>query len=159
MSKPSDQPRIANRKARHEYHILESLEVGLALMGSEVKSVRQGKVSLSEGFARVEPATGELWLHDVDIARYENAPAERQHEPKRRRRLLAHRREIDKLLTETRSKGVTLIPLAMYFNSRGLCKLEIGLARGKGKSDKRESMKTKDAKRDMQRAMTRKRIG
>jgi SsrA-binding protein len=150
-------PRIVNRRARHEYHILESLEVGIVLRGSEVKSVRAGQVSLAEGYARVDANTRELWLHDVNIAEYSHAHGIGTHEPATARKLLAHKRQIDKLLTETSSKGVTLIPLTLYF-VRGMVKLEIGLARGKQQYDKRQSIKSRDADRQIRRAMTRKRI-
>lgn len=156
-SKQNLSPRILNRKAKHDYHILEKLEVGVELIGSEVKSIRHGRVSLGEGFARVE-RNGELYLYDVDIGAYVNAPVT-AHEPKRKRKLLAHRKEIERLGGLTSSKGVTLIPLAMYFNSRGICKLELGVAQGKAKGDKRESLKKKEADKDMRRAMTRRRIG
>lgn len=156
--KSNNSPRIVNRKARHDYNVLEKLECGIQLQGSEVKSVRMGRVSIGEGFARVEPKTMELMLYDVDIAAYPNAPA-MAHEPKRRRKLLAHRGEIERLYGQTTSKGTTLIPLAMYFNSRGIAKVELGVAQGKGHADKRESMKKKEADKAIRRAMTRKRIG
>ncbi len=157
--KKSDNPRIVNRKAKHDYTILETLECGIVLSGSEVKSVRDGRVSLAEGFARIEPATGELWLHDVDIAMYAKASGGAQHAPKNKRKLLAHRKELRDLANATGSAGYTLVPLAMYFNDRGLAKVQIGVAKGKGHADKRESMKKRDAQRDIQRGMTRKRIG
>lgn len=151
-------PRIVNRKAYHDYHVHEKLEVGIALRGTEVKSIRQGKVSLGEGFAMVERETGELWLRQVDIGLYGHAPAEAQHEPKRPRKLLARRRQIESLEGKTSAKGMTLIPLALYFK-RGLVKMELGLATGKRKADKRETMKKKEHDKAMRRAMTRKRIG
>lgn len=161
MAKSRDKtrtPRITNRKARHDYHILDAFEVGIELRGSEVKSVREGRASISEGFARVNTRTGELWLYDVDIAPYPQAPVT-AHEPKRPRKLLAHRREIERLTGETSAKGTTLVPLTMYFNDRGICKVELATAQGKARSDKRESLKKKEADRDMRRAMTRRRIG
>lgn len=151
------EPRIDNRKARHQYHILDKLEVGVALQGSEVKSVRQGQVSLAEGFARVEPATVELWLHGVHIAPYLQATGVNGHDPIRPRKLLAHKREIRRLMTETSAKGTTLVPLAMYFK-QGRIKLEIGVAIGKKHHDKRQDVKTREADREMRRAMTRKRL-
>ena len=150
-------PRINNRRAAHDYVIHDRIECGIVLAGSEVKSVRNGKVSLAEGFARVEPRTMEVWLHDVDIAMYENAPA--QHVPKHPRKLLLHKREIASLVGRMSVKGMTLIPLAMYYNERGIIKLQIGVASGKGRADKRETLKRREATRDMQRAMTRRRIG
>ena len=160
MSKKKDKldqsPRIVNRKAHHDYHILEKLECGVALVGSEVKSVRNGQVSLAEGYARVEPRDENLYLYNVDIAAYPHAGVQ-THEPKRVRRLLAHRREINKLMgmSTAKGKGLTIIPLAMYF-VRGFVKVEIGLAQGKNAFDKRQDIKTREAKRDIQRGMTRK---
>src|SRR5438477_8234590 len=113
-------PRIVNRKAWHDYHVLEKLEVGIVLQGSEVKSIRNGQVSLAEGYAMAEagPAgttRGTLSLHGVDIAPYAQATGANAHEPKRVRRLLAHKRVIAKLLVQTTGKGRTIVPLAMYF--------------------------------------------
>jgi len=156
--KSKNAPRIVNRKARHDYNVLEKLECGIELQGSEVKSVRLGRASIGEGFARVEPKTMELFLYDVDIAAYPNAPVT-AHETKRRRKLLAHRGEIERLYGQTTSKGTTLVPLTMYFNSRGIAKIELGVAEGKRTHDKRESMKKKEADKAIRRAMTRKRIG
>ena len=147
-------PRIVNRRARHDFHILETLEVGLALLGSEVKSVRNGQVSLAEGYARVEPHDMQLYLYGVDIAPYAQAGLE-NHDSKRRRKLLAHKRQILRLLGSTSTKGTTLIPLAMYF-LRGKIKLEIGVATGKKQHDKRQDMKKREANKDIRRAMTRK---
>lgn len=149
-------PRIVNRRARHEYHILETLETGISLIGSEVKSVRNGQVSLAEGYARVDPNDMGLYLHEVDIARYSHGGPQ-QHEPKRRRRLLAHKRQITKLVGLTSTQGTTLVPLAMYF-CRGWIKVEIGVARGKRQHDKRQDMKTREAQQQIRRAMTRRRI-
>lgn len=147
-------PRIVNRRATFEYHISEKLEVGISLLGSEVKSIRAGQVSLGEGFARVEPGDHQLYLHNIDIALYPQA-GERNHEPKRTRKLLAHRRQIDKLETLTSSKGVTLVPLAMYF-VRGMVKLEIGVGEGKKSADKRQDIRKRETQREVRRAMTRK---
>ena len=154
----SGQPVIENRKARHNFHILETVECGIALAGSEVKSVRAGRVSLGEGYASVDEQTGEMYLHSVHISAY--APARghiHHHEPTQVRKLLAHKREIRKLGDESRVKGVTLIPLKMYFKD-GWAKVLIGLAVGKREYDKREDVKKRDAQRDMQRAMVRKRL-
>ncbi len=150
-------PRIANRKAFHDYHITEKIEVGIILQGSEIKSIRNSQVSLSEGFARIEPGTMDLMLYDVNIAPYSHAPGKAGHEPTRPRKLLAHKRQIAKLLDQTATKGVTLIPLAIYF-VRGFAKLELGVGEGKKHYDKRQSIKTREAKKEMNRAMTRKRI-
>lgn len=154
-SESTHTPRIVNRKARYDYHVLEKLEVGLVLRGSEVKSVRNGQVSLAEGFARIEPADMGLYLHDVDIAPYAHATGPNSHTPKRRRKLLAHKRQIQKLLGLTSDKGTTLVPLAMYF-VRGKVKLELAVARGKRAYDKRQSIKTRDADAQIRRGMTRK---
>ena len=148
-------PRIVNRKARHDYHILDTLEVGIVLQGSEVKSVRQGQVSLAEGFARIEPASNELMLYGVNIAPYAQATGNNGHEPTRPRKLLAHKRETLRLLDKTTAKNSTLVPLEMYF-VRGRVKVKIGLAQGKKAHDKRQDMKTREADREMRRAMTRK---
>ncbi|MCC7146510.1 MAG: SsrA-binding protein SmpB [Phycisphaeraceae bacterium] len=147
-------PRILNRKAHHDYHILEKIEVGIELAGSEVKSVRNGQVSLAEGFAHIEPATEELFLHNVHIGEYKQA-GPLGHVPVHPRKLLAHKREIVRLLTQTDSKGLTLIPLAMYF-VRGWAKVELGLAAGKKQHDKRQDLKSREADRAIRRAMTRK---
>lgn len=155
-NKPTNMsPRIANRRAFHDYHISEKLEVGIELRGTEVKSIRNGQVSLAEGFARVEPATGELILYNVEISHYPHA-GENQHEPKRPRKLLAHKRQIHELADKTSSKGTTLIPLAMYFQ-RGMVKLEIGVGTGKRHHDKREDLKKREADREIRRAMSRRR--
>ena len=149
-------PRIVNRKARHDYHIMETLEVGMSLLGSEVKSVRDGQVSLAEGYARVEPADMQLYLYDVDIARYSHAGGDGP-DPKRRRKLLAHKRQINHLFGITTDKGTTLIPMAMYF-VRGRAKLELAVGRGKRSYDKRDAMKQRDSDREIRKAMTRKRL-
>ncbi len=158
MAKSNLNPRIVNRRARHDYHILETFEVGIALQGSEVKSIRHGRASINESFARVDPRSGELWLHDMDIAAYHNAPVT-AHENKRPRKLLAHKREIERLMGLTTASGTTLVPLTLYFNNRGIAKIELGVAQGKRQADKRESIKRKEADRDMRRAMTRRKIG
>ncbi len=147
-------PRIVNRRATHDYHIEEKLEVGVMLRGSEVKSIRHSQVSLAEGYVSVDPRTQALMLYNVDIALYPQA-GDNQHEPKRPRRLLAHRRQIENLLGKTTTKGVTIVPLAMYF-VRGMVKLEVGLGTGKKTHDKRQDMKKQVADREMRRAMTRK---
>ncbi len=128
------------------------------LTGTEVKSVRAGRVSLQEGFAKVEKRTGELWLRQVDIAPYPNAPAPFQHEPKRPRKLLAHRRQLDTLAGQVSAKGMTLVPLSMYFNERGVAKVELAVASGKQKADKRAAMKEKEAEKEMRRAMVREKL-
>lgn len=144
---------IENRRARYDYHIGETLEVGIVLRGTEVKSIRDGKVSLAEGYVRVSEQPPGLYLHGVDIAEYPPAGAV-QHKPTRERVLLAHKREILKLAKETAAKGVTLVPLKLYFKD-GRAKLLIGVGTGKGKSDKRQSIAAREAKRDIDRAMSR----
>ncbi len=148
-------PRIVNRRARHDYHVVESLEVGIQLTGSEVKSIRNGQVSLAEGFARVDPNRMELFLLGVNIAHYTHAGPKTGHEPTRPRKLLAHKRQIASLLGQTANKGTTLVPLTMYF-VRGKVKVELGVVRGKQSHDKRQDIKKRDADRDIRRAMTKK---
>lgn len=130
-----------NRRARHEYFIEDTLEVGLVLMGSEVKALRAGHGSIKEAYAREQG--GELYLFGCHISEF--APAAREnHSPLRPRKLLLHRRELGKLLGKLRERGATLVPLSLYFNERGVAKLELGLARGKKKADKRETEKQRD---------------
>ena len=156
VQQPDNSRRLVNRRAWHEYRILETLETGISLLGTEVKSLRQGQVSLAEGYARVELPDMELWLHDVDIARYSHG-GPKQHDSKRPRRLLAHRRQIAKLLGLTSTSGTTLVPLAMYFR-RGWAKVELGVGQGKRKVDKRQDLKTREAQQQIRRAMAQKRI-
>jgi SsrA-binding protein len=138
-----------NRKARHEYEILESLECGIMLTGSEVKSLRDGKLSLDESYARVKEAN--LWLLGADIPEYPQA-ALFNHKPKRPRKLLVHKVEFRKFAQRAKEKGLTLVPLKFYFNERGLAKVLLGLCKGKKLHDKRETLKKNDAKRDIARA-------
>ena len=149
-------PRIVNRRATHDYTITDKLECGIQLLGSEVKSVRHGKISLQEGFATVDAERNELLLKQVDIAPYPQAGVD-AHAPKRDRKLLAHKREIQRLAGTLSAKGVTLVPLAVYFK-HGVAKVEIGVAEGKKQHDKRRDIKKKEMDREMRRAMTRKRI-
>jgi SsrA-binding protein len=151
-------PRIVNRKARHDYHILDTLEVGIVLAGSEVKSARAGQVNFAGSYARVEPSDRQLYLYDVDIAPYAHAAGKTGHEPKHRRKLLAHRHQINKLLGQTADKGTTIVPLEMYF-VRGYLKVLLGVAIGKKAYDKRQTVKRSDADRQIRRGMTRKVIG
>jgi SsrA-binding protein len=141
-----------NRKARHNYHVLDSLECGVALVGSEVKSLRAGGLSLDEAYARVEG--NELWLLGANIAEYSYSH-ELNHVPKRKRKLLLHRREINKFAGQATEKGLTLIPLKLYFK-QGRAKVLLGLCKGKQKHDKRESLKKRESQRDIDRAMRRK---
>ena len=139
-----------NRKARHEYSIEESFEAGIVLTGTEIKSVRAGRVSLAEAYARIDD--GEAWLVGANISPWDTGNRY-NHEPKRPRKLLLHRDEIVALLTRTKSKGLTLVPLKMYITGRGRAKLEIGLARGKQQHDRRRDIAERDARRDIERAM------
>jgi SsrA-binding protein len=138
-----------NRKARHQYHFDDTYEAGLVLMGSEIKSIRAGRVSLQEGFVLFEQ--GEAWLVNVHIAQYD-AASRQNHEPKRRRKLLLHRREIDRLQGRTREKGYTVIPTKLYLKD-GRAKIEIALARGKRQFDKRQTIAERDSKRQVERAL------
>ncbi len=152
--KPNLSPRISNRRALHQYFIAAKLECGIVLVGSEVKSLRQGKAQLQDAFARVEK--GELLLHNAHIDPYDKAGAGANHEPKRSRKLLAHRREIHRLEGEMTQKGTTLIPLAIYFKG-GRAKVELGVARGKHEHDKRESIRRREMEREIRKAMSHKR--
>jgi SsrA-binding protein len=146
-----------NRRARHDYDILETLEAGIALQGSEVKSLREGKVQLADAHARVE--RGEVWLHSVHIAPYSHlAAAHAAPDPDRPRKLLLHRREIDRLQGRLAQDKLTLIPLSLYFKE-GKAKVELALARGRRKGDKREAIAKRDADREAERAMARARRG
>jgi SsrA-binding protein len=153
---PDSAPRIVNRQARHDYQILEKIEVGIELVGSEVKSIRSGQVSLAEGYARVDPNTLQMFLHDVHIAEYKQA-GPHGHDPRRTRKLLAHKREIKRIMGLLTAGSRTLVPLAMYF-SRGWVKLELGVGLGKSKVDKRQDLKRTDADKAIRRAMTRRTI-
>lgn len=138
-----------NRKARHDYFIEESCEAGLVLTGSEVKSLRAGKANLKDSYARIE--RGEAWLVNAHISEY-NPSAQFGHEPTRRRKLLLHAREIDRLTGKTKERGLTLVPLRLYFKN-GRAKVELGLGRGKKQYDKRESIKERETRREVDRAM------
>jgi SsrA-binding protein len=138
-----------NRRARHDYSILETYEAGIALTGTEVKSLRSGKANIKDSYARVE--NGELILHDMHISPYEQGNRF-NHEPRRPRRLLMHRYEIQRLYGKIREKGLTLIPLKVYFNERGRAKVELALAKGKRLYDKREAIAARDAQREIAKA-------
>jgi SsrA-binding protein len=139
----------SNRQARFRFHLLETWEVGIALQGSEVKSIRDGKVNLKDSYALVRD--GEVWLHNMHIAPY--APAAGQgHEPERPRKLLMHKREIERLIGKTQEKGLTLVPTRMYFAGSN-AKVELALARGKEQRDKRDSIRERDQRRDMEREL------
>lgn len=150
--KHTNTPAIDNRRARHEFLILESLEAGLALTGTEIKSIRAGGVSLNEAFARVRD--GELWLVNMYIPPYKQGSAFSAHEPRRSRKLLVHKDQLERLASKSAEKGLTMVPLRMYF-TRGMVKVEIGLAKGKKLYDKRKTIQERDVKREMARAETR----
>ena len=139
-----------NRRARHDYTIDETFEAGLALTGTEIKSIRGGKANLTSAYARVE--RGEAWLVGAHIAPFEGGNRY-NHEPKRTRKLLLHRSEIDELLGRTKAKGQTIVPLRLYLTGKGRAKLELGLARGKNLFDRRRDIADRDAKRDVAREM------
>ncbi len=139
-----------NRRARHEYDILETFEAGLVLLGTEVKSLREGRANIAEAY--VSPEGGELWLINADIPEYRYGNIN-NHEPRRKRKLLMHKREIKRLTDEVRRKGMTIVPLRMYFNHKGLVKLLIGLAKGRKKHDKREVLKRRDWERQKARLL------
>jgi SsrA-binding protein len=140
-----------NRKARHEFDLLEKIEAGIVLTGTEVKSLRNGKANLEDAYASVD--RDEVWLYGCDIPEYLQAN-QLNHKPKRPRKLLLHRREIDKLISKAAEKGLTIVPLQIYFK-KGMAKVEIATARGRKSHDKREALKAKDAKREIDRALRR----
>jgi SsrA-binding protein len=142
-----------NRRARHDYHIEDVVEAGLVLTGTEVKSLRAGRASLTDGFGQV--TDGEAWLHGVNIPQYTQGTWT-NHEPGRTRKLLLHRKEIDRLESSTRERGLTLIPLSLYFKD-GRAKVELALARGKRTYDKRHDLAERDAAREVERALRRRR--
>ena len=138
-----------NRKAYHNYHISDGIEAGIALTGSEIKSVRGGRVSLGDAYVR--PEKGEMWLHNAHIARYE-ASSYLSHEPTRPRKLLLHRKEINALTSKVAEKGLTLVPVRMYIKGH-IAKVEIALAKGKKLYDKRESISRREMDRELARTM------
>jgi SsrA-binding protein len=146
---PNQKTIAENRKARHKFNVIETLECGVALVGSEVKSLRNGNLSLDESYGRVR--SGELWLIGADIPEYTEANR-MNHQPKRPRKLLVHQSEIKKFAMQAHEKGLTLVPLKMYFKS-GRAKLLMGLCRGKKMHDKRDSLKDADSKRHLDREM------
>ncbi len=147
-----DAVRVAaqNRKARHNYTIEESLETGIVLTGSEVKSLRSGRANIAESYATEQ--NGELYLINAYIPEYKQAGRE-NHESRRPRKLLLHKRQIEKLIGATQREGMTLVPLKLYFNERGIAKLELGLAKGKRQFEKREAEKKRDWEREKSRIM------
>lgn len=158
MSKESPNERAAaqrfaamNRRARHDYLITDTVEAGIVLTGTEVKSLRRGQASIQESFAG--PKNGEICLFNAYIAEYTQAGSHLQHETHRPRVLLLHKREKNKLLGAVKRDGLTLVPISLYFNRRGIAKVELGLGKGKHKGDKREAIKERDWKRDKARLM------
>ena len=141
-------PEIRNKKAYFDYEILEQMEAGLQLAGSEVKSLRQGAAHLKDAYAKV--VGREIWLLHAHISRY--PPADKlNHDPERPRKLLLHKKQLLRLTSKLKEKGLTLLPLKIYFNSRGLAKVALGLGRGKRKYDKREAIRRRDQRREMER--------
>lgn len=152
MAKETGRKLIAqNKKARHDYHIEDTFEAGLVLTGTEVKSLRQGRASLVDGFADID--NGEIWLHGVHIPEYSQGTWT-NHAARRRRKMLLHREEIDKIADRVQQKGLTVVPLALYFKD-GRAKIEIGLARGKKHWDKRHAIAERTAEREKQEAIGR----
>jgi SsrA-binding protein len=141
-----------NKKARHDYFIEDTYEAGIVLTGTEIKSIRAGKVSIKESYAKIE--NGELIIYGMNISPYEQGNRFNV-DPLRPRKLLLHKKEIRKLIGATTLQGLTIIPLNMYINEKGLCKLQIAIARGKKNYDKREDLARKDANRKMEQAMKR----
>jgi SsrA-binding protein len=149
---PAHRDVAVNRRALHDYEILERVEAGISLTGSEIKSIRAGKVSLQEAYAR--PERGEIWLQGAHIADYE-AASYNGHEPRRPRRLLLHASQIRELAREVEQRGLTLIPLRLYLNKRGLAKVELAVARGRRQYDKREAIAKRESQREIERAVRR----
>ena len=149
MSKPGSNLIAENRRARHDYHLLERVEAGLQLTGTEVKSLREGGVQLGQAYAEIRD--GEAWLVGVHIDPYDQAGA-RNHEPERDRKLLLHRRELDSLYGKVREKGLTLVPVRLYFKD-GRVKVELALAKGKEQRDKRSEIAKREADRQIERAL------
>jgi len=147
----ADEKTVAlNRRARHEFSIEDTFEAGIVLTGTEIKSIRAGKVNLADAYARIE--RDEAWLIGAHIAPFEHANRY-NHEPKRIRKLLLHRGEIDELLGKTKSKGLTIVPLRLYLTGKGRAKLELGLARGKQLHDRRRDIADRESRRDIAREM------
>ncbi len=137
-----------NRKARHDYNIVETMETGIVLVGTEVKSLREGQANLKDSYASIDG--GELWLHHAHVSPYSKGNRF-NHDPTRKRKLLMHDREIRRLTGRVQEKGFTLVPLKLYFNDAGKVKVELGLAKGKKEIDKRRRIAERDAERDLQR--------
>ncbi len=151
---PEQKTVVSNRRARRDYEILETFEAGIALTGAEVKSLRGGHGSLAEAFGRVQG--GEIWLEGMHIPPYEQAADKRTHDPIRTRKLLLHRKEIERLIGKTAERGLALVPLRVYF-THGIAKVELGLGRGKRQYEKRQAIAEREHEREMQRAVGRRR--
>ncbi len=151
MAKPdqSEQPIADNRKAQYDFHVLDTFETGIVLLGTEVKGIREGRANLRDSFARVE--AGEIWLYNVHINPYSHR-GYADHEPRRRRKLLLHREEIRKLIGKVTEKGLTLVPLRLYFQ-KGRVKVSLALARGKQVHDKRETIRRREVDRETRAAV------
>ncbi len=156
MPPKGPRPVAQNRKARHDFDVIETLECGIALKGSEVKSIRDGKVQLRDAYARVDG--GEVWLHGVHVSPYAMATGFGTSDPERPRKLLLHRRQIDDLRTRTQQDSLALVPLSVYFKD-GRAKVELAVARGRKTYDKRHAIAARDAAREMDRATARGRRG
>lgn len=154
MAKPKEKstPTVRNKKARFQFELLEEFECGIVLTGTEVKSIRAGGCSLDEAYARHQ--NGEIWLIGCNIPPYSHGN-DANHSAKRSRKLLLHKKQIQKIAPKVTTQGLTLVPVDIHFNKRGLAKVTLALARGKKMADKRQDLKKKDAKREMDRAMRR----
>lgn len=148
-TKPKDAPLAQNKKARHDYQILETLEAGLVLTGTEIKSVRERRINLKDGFAQIH--NGEAWLMNVHISEYTQGNRF-NHDPLRARKLLLHKKEIQKLTGQTSEKGITIVPLKVYLK-HGFAKVLLGIAKGKHDYDKRETIKKRDQEREIRRTL------
>ncbi len=149
MSKTSQNVQIVNRKAFHDYEIIERMEAGIVLLGTEVKALREGRANFKDSFARV--IRGELWVVNMHISHYSHGGYS-NHDPLRKRKLLLHKREIKRLIGKIEEKGLTVVPLKLYFKN-GMAKIEVGLARGKKVHDKRQDIAKRDMGRDAQREL------
>ncbi|HVN48300.1 MAG TPA: SsrA-binding protein SmpB [Bacteroidota bacterium] len=147
MTEPKQRVTISNRKARHEYFIVEAFEAGIMLTGTEIKSIRAGNANLQDSYAEIR--NGEVWLEEMHISPYEHGSIY-NHDPRRKRKLLLNKKEIRKLLAKTREKGFTLVPLSVYFKGP-YAKVELAIAQGKKSYDKREAIAKRDAEREMAR--------
>lgn len=151
----TDQLAAENRKARHDYHLLESFEAGIVLMGTEIKAIREGRANLRESYCRLNG--GEAFLLNAHIGQYSHGGSA-SHDPLRPRKLLLHRTELNKLLGKTTERGLTIVPIKLFFNKKGKAKLEIALAKGKKTIDKRETIRRREAERETRAAIKTRRV-